>query len=257
MLRTSNLGILALAFAAIIASHVPYALGWYPPWNFVYLPLPVVAICLVLVPQRRTGWLIAASIATFIASAFAHGNWRIAGIDIAGNALAVAALGWVYGFRQSRDQRKARGWMRLTRRLRRQSEQLRASDSQLMTAIKTQHDAQQAYLQSEAERQTLLEHLPVYVLQKDLEGRFTFATQSFCKLLNRGLLDILGKTDFRPLGRRTAGCVVRRHAAIDFEGRRELANLDADLTQAYLKVSLGIFSRRAQSTLITVRSRCP
>ena len=195
MLRTSNLGILALAFAAIIASHVPYALGWYPPWNFVYLPLPVVAICLVLVPQRRTGWLIAASIATFIASAFAHGNWRIAGIDIAGNALAVAALGWVYGFRQSRDQRKARGWMRLTRRLRRQSEQLRASDSQLMTAIKTQHDAQQAYLQSEAERQTLLEHLPVYVLQKDLEGRFTFATQSFCKLLNRGLLDILGKTD--------------------------------------------------------------
>ena len=195
MPRKSNLGILALTLLAIVTSHVPYALGWYPQWHFVYLPLPVIAICLVLVPQRRASWLIAASIATFAVSACAQGNWRMASIDILWNALAVAALGWVYGFRQSIDQRQVKGWIRLTRRLRRQSEQLRASDSQLMAAIKTQHDAQQAYLQSEAERQTLLEHLPVYVLQKDLQGRFTFATQSFCRLLKRDLADILGKTD--------------------------------------------------------------
>ena len=195
MPRKSNLGRLALTLLAIVSSHVPYALGWYPQWHFVYLPLPVIAICLVHVPQRRASWLIAASIATFAVSACAQGNWQMASIDILWNALAVAALGWVYGFRQSIDQRQAKGWIRLTRRLRRQSELLRASDSQLMAAIKTQHDAQQAYLQSEAERQTLLEHLPVYVLQKDLEGRFTFATQSFCRLLNRDLADILGKTD--------------------------------------------------------------
>ena len=121
MPRKSNLGRLALTLLAIVSSHVPYALGWYPQWHFVYLPLPVIAICLVLVPQRRASWLIAASIATFAVSACAQGNWQMASIDILWNALAVAALGWVYGFRQSIDQRQAKGWIRLTRRLRRQS----------------------------------------------------------------------------------------------------------------------------------------
>lgn len=198
MHRKSSSTILAVAVVAIILSHLPYALRWQLSGHFVYLSLPVIAVCLVLVPQRQAGWLIATSITTFAISATTrgiNGNWQESSFDMLCNVLAVAALGWAYGFRQSREQKQARSWMRLTSRLKRQSEKLRTSDTQLLAAIKTQNDTQQAYLQSEAERQTLLEHLPVYVLQKDMDGRFTFATQSFCKLLGRDLADIIGKTD--------------------------------------------------------------
>ena len=195
MRRKTNFAVLLFALVITILSHLPYALQWDPERNFVLLPLPVIALSLAFVKQKHAIWLIAASIATFIACAIAQNTWRIAIVDILFNTLAVMSLGWAYGLRQSADQRKAAAWKRLTTRLKKQSEQLRTSDTQLMTAIKTQRDTQQAYLQSEAERQTLLEHLPVYVLQKDMDGRFTFATQSFCKLLNRELSDVLGKTD--------------------------------------------------------------
>ncbi len=187
--------ILAISLIATVLSHLPYALQWDPERNFVLLPLPVIAVGLALVQQRHAIWLIASSIATFIACAIAQATWQTAIVDIIFNTLAVASLGWAYGLRQSSDQRRAAAWKRLTNRLRRQSEQLRSSDSQLVTAIKSQHDTQRAFLKSEAERQTLLEHLPVYVLQKDMDGKFTFATQSFCKLLNRELRDVIGKTD--------------------------------------------------------------
>lgn len=203
MRRKSNFGVLAAAIVAIVASHLPYASDWQPQRHFVYLPLPVIAVCLALVPQRQANWLIATSIFAFVASALTPGilegnslgNLQAAGIDIFCNILAVSALGWASRFRQSRYQRQAKSWMRVISRLKRQSEQLRTSDTQLMAAKRTQLDTQQAYLQSEAQRQTLLEHLPVYVLQKDRQGRFTFATQSFCNLLNRELADIIGKTD--------------------------------------------------------------
>ncbi len=198
MLRKPSFKILVLAVSAIIASHLPYALKWQLSAHFVYLSLPVIAVCLVLVPHRYATWLIATSIVTFAAAAVTRGvdgDWQAASFDMLCNVLAVAALGWAYAFRQSREQKQARSWMRVTRRLKSQSEKLRTSDSQLNAAIKTQNDAQQAYLQSEAERQTLLEHLPVYVLQKDMLGRFTFATQSFCELLGRDITEVIGKTD--------------------------------------------------------------
>ncbi len=49
---------------------------------------------------------------------------------------------------------------------------------------------------SEAMYSSLVENLPVRVLRKDLEGRFTFANRSFCELVGRSLEEIVGKTDF-------------------------------------------------------------
>ena len=43
---------------------------------------------------------------------------------------------------------------------------------------------------------SLLDCLPVQVLRKDLEGRFTFANRSFCELLGRPYEAVLGRTDF-------------------------------------------------------------
>jgi PAS domain S-box-containing protein len=56
--------------------------------------------------------------------------------------------------------------------------------------------AEQVLRDSQALYSSLVENLPVHVLRKDLEGRFTFANTSFCRLVGRSLDDILGKTDF-------------------------------------------------------------
>ncbi len=50
--------------------------------------------------------------------------------------------------------------------------------------------------ESQALYSSLVEGLPVAVLRKNVQGRFTFANQAFCRLLKRPLEEILGKTDF-------------------------------------------------------------
>ena len=49
---------------------------------------------------------------------------------------------------------------------------------------------------SEALYASLVDNLPVCVLRKDLQGRFTFANQAFRKLIHRNSEEILGRTDF-------------------------------------------------------------
>lgn len=56
-------------------------------------------------------------------------------------------------------------------------------------------ESEQALRDSEALYASLVEHLPLNILRKDLEGRFTFANTAFCKLLGKPLEEIIGKTD--------------------------------------------------------------
>src|SRR6266581_4565502 len=49
---------------------------------------------------------------------------------------------------------------------------------------------------SETLYHSLVETLPQNIFRKDLEGRFTFANQQFCKMLGKTLDQIVGKTDF-------------------------------------------------------------
>jgi phosphoserine phosphatase RsbU/P len=49
---------------------------------------------------------------------------------------------------------------------------------------------------SEALYHSLVETLPQNIFRKDLQGRFTFANQQFCRALGRKLEEIVGKTDF-------------------------------------------------------------
>src|SRR5208283_2580893 len=49
---------------------------------------------------------------------------------------------------------------------------------------------------SETLYHSLVETLPQNIFRKDLEGRFTFGNQQFCRSLGRSLEEIVGKTDF-------------------------------------------------------------
>ena len=69
------------------------------------------------------------------------------------------------------------------------NQELRREITERMKAKKVIKDSQALYL-------SLVENLPVHVLRKDLDGRFTFANKLFCDLLGKPLEKIVGKTDF-------------------------------------------------------------
>jgi PAS domain S-box-containing protein len=56
--------------------------------------------------------------------------------------------------------------------------------------------AEEALKQSEQFTRSLVSHLPQNILHKDLEGRFTFVNDFFCRTVNRPIEQILGRTDF-------------------------------------------------------------
>ncbi len=57
-------------------------------------------------------------------------------------------------------------------------------------------ERQRAVQDSEALYTSLIESLPVHVLRKDREGRFTYASDSYCRLVGKPAEAILGRTDF-------------------------------------------------------------
>jgi sigma-B regulation protein RsbU (phosphoserine phosphatase) len=62
--------------------------------------------------------------------------------------------------------------------------------------ITQRRQAEESVKNSEALYHSLVETLPQNIFRKDLQGRFTFANQQFCKTLARSLEEIVGKTDF-------------------------------------------------------------
>lgn len=72
---------------------------------------------------------------------------------------------------------------------------LRTTNEQLQQEAAERLRAEQSIKNSEALYHSLVESLPLQVLRKDMEGRFTFANQRFCTAMNKSLPDILGKTD--------------------------------------------------------------
>lgn len=62
--------------------------------------------------------------------------------------------------------------------------------------ITQRREAEARLRDSEALYHSLVETLPQNIFRKDLQERFTFANQQFCKTLGRELKDIVGRTDF-------------------------------------------------------------
>lgn len=62
--------------------------------------------------------------------------------------------------------------------------------------ITQRREAEAKVRDSEALYHSLVETLPQNIFRKDLQERFTFANQQFCRTLGHELVDIIGKTDF-------------------------------------------------------------
>jgi len=62
--------------------------------------------------------------------------------------------------------------------------------------ITQRRQAEENLRNSETLYHSLVETLPQNIFRKDLDGRFTFANQQFCKMLGKTLDEIVGKTDF-------------------------------------------------------------
>ncbi|HLP76355.1 MAG TPA: SpoIIE family protein phosphatase, partial [Candidatus Paceibacterota bacterium] len=62
--------------------------------------------------------------------------------------------------------------------------------------ITQRRQAEEDLRRSESVYHSLVETMPQHVFRKDLQGRFTFANQQYCKHYNCTLDQILGKTDF-------------------------------------------------------------
>ena len=62
--------------------------------------------------------------------------------------------------------------------------------------ITQRRDAEEKVRHSEALYHSLVETLPQNIFRKDLDCRFTFGNQQFCKTVGRPLEEIVGKTDF-------------------------------------------------------------
>jgi len=84
----------------------------------------------------------------------------------------------------------------LERRVQERTAELARANEELRREITERQRVEKEIKNSQALYSSLVESLPVHVLRKDREGRFTFANQSFCDLLGKPLAGITGKTDF-------------------------------------------------------------
>jgi sigma-B regulation protein RsbU (phosphoserine phosphatase) len=84
--------------------------------------------------------------------------------------------------------------------------------------ITQQRRMEEALQRSESLFHSLVETMPQGVFRRDLQGRFTFANQPYCKFMNRRLEDILGKSDFDFFARESAEKYWRDDLAIMEKG---------------------------------------
>jgi two-component system, sensor histidine kinase and response regulator len=192
-------GGLWVSIGLILLSALPIAMRLEPSELTVALPLVVTAIIFQLQPALSTYRLaITATLAYLLPLALwwgDHGVWLRLPL-YAFFVACVWALGWAHR-RSVRDYlRRLRSRQRLAGRIRSQSSRLAATQDELSEAIRHRQQAQRAMLDTRVQQLGLLELLPAHVFHKDLQGRFSFASRSFCELLGRPAAEIIGKTDF-------------------------------------------------------------
>jgi PAS domain S-box-containing protein len=76
------------------------------------------------------------------------------------------------------------------------TQELRQTNQRLAEEIQQREAMEKELRDSEALYSSLVESLPLHILRKDREGRFTFANTAFCRLMGKPRNAIYGETDF-------------------------------------------------------------
>ncbi len=84
---------------------------------------------------------------------------------------------------------------RLEQHVEKSGAELGQANEQLQTQIAQRRRTERALRDSQSQYINLVDSLPVHVIRKDRQGRFTFASTSFCKLVGKPWEEIQGKTD--------------------------------------------------------------
>ncbi|MEE8452259.1 MAG: PAS domain-containing protein [Thermoguttaceae bacterium] len=117
----------------------------------------------------------------------AHRTWLPTAVLFAG--IAVTALLTMYGSALTGRTAKVEQQVAI------RADDIQRAKESLEREVAEHRQTEAGLRDSQAMYSSLVENLPVQVLRKDLEGRFTFANQSFCELLGKTLSAVLGKTD--------------------------------------------------------------
>jgi PAS domain S-box-containing protein len=111
-------------------------------------------------------------------------------LEIVGDSLAQAEdrLATTQGHLTQKANQLERHVARAKDALDQAGQRLKSEETQRQKADRALRDAKTQYM-------SLVENLPVHVLRKDREGRFTFASTSFCEMVGRSWDQLRGKTD--------------------------------------------------------------
>lgn len=178
-----------VGLAVVVLSYLPWFVSpFYLPLGLL-LPLVATSTC-VLHSQRRTILVFLTSVFTVVlvvliapTNASSHTNELILLL------LAQCGLGVATFLGDFVPWGRAQSQLRLTDRLKRQTDELRE-------AVESKESTERTVQQFVSDRRALVEHLPLHVLQKDIDGNFLFVSQSFCELVNRPYEEVIGATDF-------------------------------------------------------------
>ncbi|MBC8355529.1 MAG: PAS domain S-box protein [Planctomycetes bacterium] len=84
----------------------------------------------------------------------------------------------------------------LERRVRERTEELATANYQLHGEILERQHAEEELRESEALYHSLVDHIPLCVARKDIEGKFTFVNNALCELSGMTPEQIIGQTDY-------------------------------------------------------------
>ncbi len=142
-------------------------------------------------PRDLTYWVAAAASLATITTAASTGGIALAAL-VVGRLITIAAL-WAAAVMITWWRRAQLGW---EESLSESQQQIEQTSEELAETESVLVEFQQALRDADASYMSLVDHLPVHVVRKDLEGRIAFANRTLCELLNRAVEDVLGRTDF-------------------------------------------------------------
>jgi PAS domain S-box-containing protein len=84
----------------------------------------------------------------------------------------------------------------MEQRVQERTAELAAANYQLQAEILERRQAEEELGESESLYHSLVDHIPLCVARKDVEGKFTFVNQAFCKLFQMEPEQVIGQTDY-------------------------------------------------------------